>query len=107
MKNITVMDWLYEEECTDREIDFILTFLPALSTLSIDYSKMAHIHKLLNKRFPDFSISWDKDYLQFVNFDSLIKEKLAGKFSTKELLCRMSRQEMCKSICDTILASST
>lgn len=105
MENLTVTEWLKENQLTDKEIDFVLTFIPALSTLSVDKTKAPHVLNMLNSHFPAFLISENVDYLLFENLDSLLQEYLKAKISTEELLKRMSEQGICKPVSDSILAT--
>lgn len=105
MQNLTVIEWLKEQQLTDKEIDFVLTFIPGLSVLLVDKSKALNIFKMLKEQFPDFSISENDDYLQFKTLDFMFQNNFKKTFLTEELLKRMSEQGICKPVSDFILIS--
>ncbi|KEK25261.1 hypothetical protein [Bacillus gaemokensis] len=105
MKDLTIIEWLEEKRLTDREIDFLLTLIPGLSTLWVDKSKRSNVFTMLKNQFTDFPVSEDIDYLQFNNLNLILQENLQGKISTDDLLQQLSQQRICKPISDFILAS--
>lgn len=105
MDELTVTEWLEQKLSTNKEIDFLLTFMPSLSVLDVDYSKSIHVFNMLEQDYPDIPIDKNVNYFQFNSLDSLIQKHVQVGFPTEELLRRMSAQGTCKPVCDRILKS--
>lgn len=105
MDHLTVIEWLRENRLTEQEIDFIMTFIPALSVLEVDREKLPQVSQMLTQHFPTFVID-HLNNLQFSDVDTVIQTNIPYKISTKELLKRMSAQGLCRLLSESLLAAA-
>ena len=103
MEKLTVTEWLKEKNLTENEIDFLVTFIPTLTYLQKKSEKRTVAFKMLKEQFSTFSVDPEVNYLEFEVFNSTIQKNISNKISSKELLERMSEQDLCKPFCDSLL----
>ena len=103
MDHLTVTEWLEKEQLSTDEIDFILTFIPFISVIKVKPDKVVEICQTLNKQFPKAYLKPGDNYLDYEVFESIIQKYTVNKISVKELLIRMSKQRLCKPLCDSFL----
>ena len=100
MDHLSVTEWLEKEQLSTDEIDFLLTFIPFISLIKVKPDKVAEICQTLNKQFSKACLKPGDNYLDYDVFESIIQKYTVNKISVKELLIRMSKQKLCKPLCD-------
>ena len=105
MDHLTVTEWLEKEQLSTDAIDFLLTFIPFISVIKVQPDKVVEICQTLNKQFPKAYLKQEDNYLDYHVFESTIRKYTGNKISVKELLIRMSKQKLCKPLCDVFLQS--
>ncbi|WP_456276387.1 hypothetical protein [Bacillus sp. AK128] len=103
MEKQTVTEWLTEKKLTEHEIDFLVTFIPTLTYLQKSSEKKPAAFQMLKEQFPTFKVEQDVNYYEYEHFNSAIQTNICNKFSTRELLDRMSEQGLCKPFCESLL----
>ncbi|TVX91698.1 hypothetical protein [Paenibacillus agilis] len=103
MDDLTILEWLEEQPISSNEIDFLITFIPNVSMIKVSPDKLEVMCQSFNRQFPKANLDANKDYTDYAVFTAAIQNYTDNKISVKELLMRMSVQNICKPICDYFL----
>lgn len=106
MDELTVLEWLESKQLSVDEIDFLLTFIPNVSSVQVQPSNKTVICESMNKQFRKANLNPEENYLDYEVFERTILNYTACKMSVEELLARMSAQKLCKPLCDFLLRNS-
>ncbi|MFB7140163.1 hypothetical protein ACFCYN_10955 [Gottfriedia sp. NPDC056225] len=107
MEELTLMEWCSEQGFKEEDIEFITDFMTFMSMSK--YGKRVSYEKVIKKldgEFPQYKLDATKDYLNFSQFNELIKNNINENIDTSELLHRFCNQNLCEPLATYILLTS-
>ncbi|MBK3494709.1 hypothetical protein JFL43_07525 [Viridibacillus sp. YIM B01967] len=102
---VTFSSWSESNDLTDRQQEFITTFMTFFSTVKYGGEKYEGMIDKLKQDFPEYSFELSANDLTYNDFDLIMNTVVGPNVNSTEILPIFIEQKLCKPLALEILKS--